>query len=873
MIQGHPIVNGIDYLEVVDGPDMPDEERQRTLRVRFLNPVTVPLGPANVRIEGGDRVRDVRVVEVAATADPLVLSVAVDRPGDFSIYTLRLAGGPATDLPPDGYDPILSRAEFSFKVACPDEFDCREPSPRRGEPRPRPAIDYLARDYAGFRRLLLDRLALLMPEWNDRNPADGAVAVVELLAYVADYLSYRQDVAATEGYLGTARLRRSVRRHARLVDYPMHDGCNARAWVRIRVRDGLEAADLRPGVQLLTRVPSLADGRLQPRSLEYDRAIRSGAEVFEPIFVDESPIRVRAAHDEIRLYAWGNQACCLPAGATRATLRGPLPHLAAGDVLIFGEVRGPLTGSPADADPTRRHAVRLTSATPGSDPLGGYLDDPDAVDPPPVAVVDVTWAPADALPFPLWITSPDHPGAGGGAVARGAGSGVAVPELSVAWGNVVLADHGRTVAGESLGAPPIAPTPPPPPPPPADRAADSRPRFRPSLGHRPLTQAPTVTLTVERRASPLAAPRVVRRVVPFDPRGPAAGALRTDPRSAGPALTVADADGNTWTPRRDLLASGRFDRHLVAEVEAGGVATLRFGDDVNGAAPAARPAARPAAGAPPGWTATYRVGNGAPGNVGAGTIAYVVSDDDALAGATNPLPAAGGLEPETIEEVRLRAPVAFRTQERAVTADDYARIAERHPGVQRAAATLRWTGSWRTVFVTVDRVDGLDVDATFEADMRRHLDRYRMAGVDVEIDGPRFVPLELELSVCPAPGHRAGSVAAALLDALGARDLPDGRRGLFHPDNLSFGQTIYLSRIYATAQAVPGVASVEVTTFQRQGIPSAAVLRAGKLVLNRLEIARLDNDPDHPERGVLRIAVPDGAGGAAPASPAAGAMP
>jgi hypothetical protein len=66
----------------------------------------------------------------------------------------------------------------------------------------------------------------------------------------------------------------------------------------------------------------------------------------------------------------------------------------------------------------------------------------------------------------------------------------------------------------------------------------------------------------------------------------------------------------------------------------------------------------------------------------------------------NPLSARGGQDPEPIAHAKLLAPVAFRTQERAVTEDDYAAAAERHPDVQRAAATRRWTGSWYTMFIT-----------------------------------------------------------------------------------------------------------------------------------------------------------------------------
>ena len=122
------------------------------------------------------------------------------------------------------------------------------------------------------------------------------------------------------------------------------------------------------------------------------------------------------------------------------------------------------------------------------------------------------------------------------------------------------------------------------------------------------------------------------------------------------------------------------------------------------------------------FAAVYRVGNGPRGNVGAGALAHVVSGEAAIEAVTNPLAARGGRAPETIEEVRQNAPVAFRTQERAVTPDDYARVAERHPDVQRAAATFRWTGSWHTVFVTADRFGGAAVDTRLEARLRRHLE-------------------------------------------------------------------------------------------------------------------------------------------------------
>jgi predicted phage baseplate assembly protein len=203
--------------------------------------------------------------------------------------------------------------------------------------------------------------------------------------------------------------------------------------------------------------------------------------------------------------------------------------------------------------------------------------------------------------------------------------------------------------------------------------------------------------------------------------------------------------------------------------------------------------------------------------------------------------------------VRRDAPEAYLVQERAVTQEDYAEVSERMRGVQRAAASFRWTGSWHTVFVTADRAGGLPVDDRFETDLRAHLERYRMAGYDLEVDGPRFVPLELGLHVCVVPEYFRAHVLSAVADVLTSRVRTDGTLGLFHPDRFTFAQPVYLSAIVAAAQAVPGVQSVEAKVFQRQREDASSALDTGVLELDRLEIARLDNDPSFPERGVLEL--------------------
>src|SRR5581483_239405 len=210
-VRRHERLSGLDFLEV--GAD------QRKLTVHFLGRAPEQLDEINVLIEGGRRIRNVRVlsVEVRRSDDPEMddtMEVVVERDEQGRRH------------PHPDFDPRYDSLEFSFKIDCPSDFDCQTDSQCPPVERAEPEINYLAKDYASFRQLIYDRLALLMPDWRERHAPDIGVALVELLAYVGDYLNYYQDAVATEAYLDTARERISVRRHARLVDYPMHQGCN-----------------------------------------------------------------------------------------------------------------------------------------------------------------------------------------------------------------------------------------------------------------------------------------------------------------------------------------------------------------------------------------------------------------------------------------------------------------------------------------------------------------------------------------------------------------------------------------------------------------------------------------------------------------------
>jgi hypothetical protein len=846
-VDAHATLNGIDWLEVLDLDAPPGSPRQQTLLVRLLKPVPAGLSRDNVRIAGGERIRRIRVewVGIASTppgeATPAeqaffgaldqadhVLVVRTDTSGDFSRYRLQLVQGGASDAPLPDFDPRLSAIDFAFKVECPSDFDCRTAPDCPEQPAPSPDLNYLARDYPSLRRLVIDRLTRQMPGWRDRSPADLATTLAELIAYVGDQQHYQLDAVATEAYLHTARRRSSLRRHALLVDYSLHEGCNARAWLHLEVSGGPFA--LPADVRFYTRVPGVP-ARITPSSPEERKALQAVPLVFEPMH----DATLREAHNSFGFHTWGDSRCCLPIGATRATLRGHWPDLAPGDVLIFEERLGPLTGEEQDADPAHRHAVRLTEvrAFDGTDPLSDPLP-PDPDDPASLLeVTEIGWHADDALPFPLCISSETDE-------AHGSAS---IEDVSIALGNNLLVDHGLRIDDEDLGSvpaprlhyPAVAGDPCA-----RDIPQPLPPRFRPLLAGGPVTHQGTVLVTRNEHGM-----RVSQRL-PVDPLASASAAFSWRTADALPDIRLTSLEGavaETWEVRRDLLSSRAADTHFVLETEDDGTARIRFGDDHHGRRPDRGTA----------FTASYRVGNGPQGNTGAETIAHVVSAEGRIDGVRNPLPARGGVAPETTAEVRRRAPQAFRTQERAVTPDDYAQVTERLAGVQRAAAGLRWTGSWHTMFVTVDRAGGDALDPAFAEQVVTHLDRYRMAGHDLRVNDPVQVSLEIDMLVCVDDGYFRSDVRRGLLEVFSSRGRSDGTPGLFHPDNFSFGQTVFLSPLYAAARTVAGVASVQITRFHRQGQEDPKPLADGFMRLGPLEIARLENDPNFPEHGVLRL--------------------
>lgn len=178
--------------------------------------------------------------------------------------------------------------------------------------------------------------------------------------------------------------------------------------------------------------------------------------------------------------------------------------------------------------------------------------------------------------------------------------------------------------------------------------------------------------------------------------------------------------------------------------------------------------------------------------------------------------------------------------------------------VNDAAASLRWTGSWYSVFIAVEPLGGGTLTPALQQAVSTTVETYHLAGQDVQLESPQYVSLQIALTVQVDDNYFRSDVEQSLLQVLGNQLLPNGRKGLFYPDNFTFGETVYLSPIYAAARSVAGVLSVTATQFQPQGPNTSRYLSAGEIKLGSLQVARMENDPSYPDHGQLSLTMQGG---------------
>ena len=911
----------------------------------------------------------------------LVVSVdlkSVNRDDYFLKLTDFMVDRTATTVTVGKFDSLLSIIRLPLEVFC-KVYDCaHEPMCTNDstiETSPEPLLDYMAKDYESFLGLIKNRLRQILPNWEDKSQADIEIMLLELVAYLGDHMSYFQDAVATEAYLGTARNRISIRRHGRLLDYYLHEGCNSRTWVHVGASKELRF----PRKTVLFTDPAAPPTPASSRRIFTDSAlvsendfheIKDNAIVFETMY-DET---FYSQNNSYSFYSWGESRCFIQRGSSEAYLKIDedsqffnfrwqnipgdenevlrllgflqtrfkipwlsrskvekdedeegskikiyldepgvrnsngswevlitlqdvsgnessnnlhkrsraaflklatgetvdlktrlmvkdnaedveiqIPTLRPGDALAFEMAESSSNLNTTSISKTQCHVVRLTDVHLKMDPATG------------VWYYEISFD-NDPLPFTICFEKDGE------------------RETSWAIGNLVLADHGYTVVlPEPLNMIPVG--------------FNRETRWLvDDLENKDLTySAPLFDSTYNKNGNSDHSYMPAMSMLQGDPRNalPEMYLIQNKDQSEGSSY---EESKETWVPQKDLLNSNEFARTFVVEREQNGRTFLRFfgshissnyskfddsclclGDSYY------------LSGHPStidtqigkGFNIRYRIGNGTRGNIGSHAIKHVMvrnvvnnntpTEDEeninhnlsselgnnmqSVIQIYNPIPAAGGTDPEDLSISREYIPWAFMNQQRAVTVEDYEKALVELPEIQKALAEIRWTGSWYTIFIAIDPVSGIRFNDELKSKVIDYLERIRLTGYDTEIVEPVYVPIYIEMNVCIKPYYSRSNMLSIIKQVFSNKIAPNGDLAFFHRDRWSVGDSLFLSNIYDAALNIEGVSSIDVVLFKKLGKPDNIELNDGYIKIRDHEIIVLDNDASKPENGIMVINV------------------
>lgn len=296
-----------------------------------------------------------------------------------------------------------------------------------------------------------------------------------------------------------------------------------------------------------------------------------------------------------------------------------------------------------------------------------------------------------------------------------------------------------------------------------------------------------------------------------------------------------------WTLRESLAFSqqGRgqqAQKDFFIEIDEQDRAFVIFGDGQFGAVPPAGTEIK----------ATYRVGGGSHGNVNAGSIETIVDSPDLVLlppkTLTNPHPATGGADRETIEHAVKHAPGVFRSQKRAVTAGDYMDLALDFKGVGKVRAEK---GNWNKVFLYVAPEGGGHVSDVLKKNLLAYFEDKRHISTIVEIRDVDYVKIYVAAKVGMQSYYSWDDIQEKVREAAG---------NLLAFRNVDFGHTLYLSKFYEAVENVEGVNYVTITEFRRENTKTGEHRETGKIQLKENEIPVIPTDVEDSDYvGGIRV--------------------
>jgi len=257
-----------------------------------------------------------------------------------------------------------------------------------------------------------------------------------------------------------------------------------------------------------------------------------------------------------------------------------------------------------------------------------------------------------------------------------------------------------------------------------------------------------------------------------------------------------------WQEVPTLFGAGPSDMSYVPRIDESGVGEIQFGDGRRGARiPTGQNNVR----------AIYRKGIGKAGNLKAGQLSQLLTRPLGLKAGSNPLPATGGVDPDSANDARRNMPLGVRTLGRVVSVQDYEDYARAYTGITKAQATVLTTRAGTTVFITVAGEPGNPIPETTLSKLLKSLMENGDPLVRCELGAYWEATFRVGLRIKCDPTYEFKKVADSVETTL---------RAAFSFERANFGHIVARSEIIGVAHSVAGVRGIDLDRFYRGSNPT-----------------------------------------------------
>lgn len=212
-------------------------------------------------------------------------------------------------------------------------------------------------------------------------------------------------------------------------------------------------------------------------------------------------------------------------------------------------------------------------------------------------------------------------------------------------------------------------------------------------------------------------------------------------------------------------------------------------------------------------TAVYRSGTGVDGNVDAGSLTLLQTRPLGVRGATNPVAASGGADPESLDNARQNAPLKVLTLDRIVSLQDYEDFARAFGAIGKAQAVALWSGEARIVHITIADAQGNSIapTSTTYTSLLAAIAQFGDPTQQVILRGYSPRTFSLAATLMLDPRYDPDAVRSQVRTALTAA---------FSFAERDFGQPVTAAEVVTLIQGVAGVVAVDLTVLRTD--PEAA---------------------------------------------------